>query len=86
MATATTTGSNPFATDDEKTTDAARGLREWTSGEFKVEAQFVRFDGTKIVLKRKDGKDMFVPISLLSPADQKVVEMLQQSAKKNSFE
>jgi len=92
MAVATTsgdtpTGDNPFATDEEKATDAARGLREWTSGESKVEAQFVRFDGTKIVLKRKDGKELSVPINLLSAADQKVAETLREPVKaKNSFE
>jgi hypothetical protein len=92
MSVATTSGEtpaddNPFATDEEKTVAAARGLREWTSGEFKVEARFVRFDGTKIVLKRKDGKELSVPISLLSAADQKVAESLREPAKaKNPFE
>jgi len=87
MAVATTAGDNPFATADEKKTEAARSMREWTSGEFKVEAVFVKFDGTKIVLKRKDGKELSVPIDLLSPADQKIAETLRTPAKKkNPFE
>jgi hypothetical protein len=86
MTTATTEGGNPFATEDEKATNAARGMREWTSGEFKVEAQFIKFDGPKIVLKRKDGKEMSVPVSLLSPADQKIVETLRKPAKKTPFD
>lgn len=72
MAVAKTGGDNPFATVDEKKSNEGRGLREWTSGDFKVEAEFVRFDGAKIVLKRKDGKELNVPINLLSPADQKI--------------
>ncbi len=87
MTTATTAGDDPFATADEKKSNEGRGLREWTSGEFKVEAEFVRFDGTKIVLKRKDGKELSVPINLLSPADQKIAEALKKPAKpKNPFE
>jgi hypothetical protein len=86
MAATSTASGNPFATEDEKATDSARGLREWTSGEFKVEAQFIKFDGTKIVLKRKDGKELSVPVNLLSPADQKIAESLKKPAKKNPFE
>ncbi|HIE95523.1 MAG: SHD1 domain-containing protein [Fuerstiella sp.] len=87
MAVAKTGGDNPFATVDEKKSNEGRGLREWTSGDFKVEAEFVRFDGAKIVLKRKDGKELNVPINLLSPADQKIAEALKKPAKpKNPFE
>ncbi len=87
MAVATTADDNPFATADEKKTDEGRGLREWTSGDFTVEAEFVKFDGTKIVLKRKDGKELTVPISVLSPADQKIAAALKTPAKpKNPFE
>lgn len=78
---------NPFETMDEKKTDTAREMREWTSGKFKVSAKFVKFDADKIVLQRKDGKEISVPLSKLSAADQKIAETLKAGAEeKNPFE
>ena len=55
---------NPFATQEEKAanTEAYRKMRTWTdtTGTFKIEAEFEKFDATGegIVLKRKDGKEI----------------------------
>ncbi|MCP4785616.1 MAG: hypothetical protein GY903_18830 [Fuerstiella sp.] len=39
------------------------------------------------MLKRRDGKELNVPISLLSPADQKIAETLKKPTKpRNPFE
>jgi hypothetical protein len=67
---------DPFATPDEK----GRQMRTWTdvTGSFKVEAQFVKMDGSNVVLKRKDGKEINVPVSRLSNADQTIVEELKK--------
>ena len=47
-------------------------LRTWTStdGKFTVEAQFVKAVGETVYLKRKDGRQIEVPIEKLSPKDQ----------------
>lgn len=73
---------NPFATPEEKQVGVAAGLREWSdaSGSFKVEATFVKFDGEKIVLKRKDGKEIGVPLDRLSEADQALAAVLKKNA------
>ncbi|MEZ6127373.1 MAG: SHD1 domain-containing protein [Planctomycetaceae bacterium] len=75
-------GDNPFATPDEKLAADAQAMREWSdaTGSFKVEAAFVKFDGDNIVLKRKDGKELNVPINRLSEADQKVAATLKKNA------
>lgn len=76
------TDDNPFATADEKEEmTAASEMREWSdkTGAFKVEARFIKIDGTKVVLLRKDGEELTLPISRLSTADQKIVEGLRAS-------
>jgi len=73
-------GDNPFATPDEKQAAEAREMRQWSdaTGSFQVEATFVKFDGDSIVLKRKDGKELNVPLDRLSEADQKVAATLKK--------
>jgi hypothetical protein len=46
-------------------------LRTWTdvTGEFRIEAEFVRIRGDEVVLRRADKKEMTLPLAKLSPAD-----------------
>ena len=75
-AAATSSEDNPFATDDEKMENDPNTVREWSdrSGSFKVEAAFVRLENAMVVLKRKDGKEVKVPLSRLNPDDRKLAE------------
>ncbi len=77
-------GTNPFATADEQSGQ----MRVWTdaSGSFEVEAVLVRIDGNNVVLKRKDGKELSVPIDRLSKADQGVVAGLKGAKPDNPFD
>lgn len=73
-------GENPFATDEEKArVNAAKAMRTWSdsSGSFKVEAQLVRVDSGTVILKRKDGAELKVPLNRLSEADQKMIQSLK---------
>ena len=49
----------------------AGGFRTWTdrSGKFSVEAKFVRIDGSFVILERRDGKTIKVPLDKLSKED-----------------
>ncbi len=69
-----TAKSNPF----QVTSD--RGMRTWSddSGQFSVEAEFVEVKGDNVILKRKDGEQMSVPLSRLSAKDQTVVKQLRK--------
>ena len=71
---------NPFATEEEKANSAIRGLRKWSdkTGAYKEDAIFLRVEGANAVLQRKDKKEVKVPISRLSPEDQKVIEELKK--------
>lgn len=67
----------------------AQKLRTWAdkSGKYKIEATYVGVDGDNVVLKRKkDGREIKVPIVRLSPADQDAVKALQEPASDNPFE
>ncbi|MBX3414772.1 MAG: hypothetical protein KF708_18940 [Pirellulales bacterium] len=61
---------DPFATEEEKSDKQV--LRLWTdsTGKHKVEATLVRHEAGKVVLKRKDGKEVVLPFSRLSDTDQ----------------
>ncbi|MCM2370966.1 SHD1 domain-containing protein [Aporhodopirellula aestuarii] len=67
--------SNPFIV---VTADDMSGPRQWSdkSGRFKIEAEFVALEGTTVVLKGKDGKQIKVDKARLSPDDQAVIERL----------
>ena len=55
-------------------------LRTWTdkSGKYKIEATYLGIDGDNVVLKRKkDGREVKVPIARLSDADQAAIQALQ---------
>lgn len=73
-------GDNPFATEEEKAAASATAMRQWSdrTGAFKIEARFVRIDGDNAILLRKDNKEIKVPISRLSPDDQKILEGLRK--------
>lgn len=65
--TADSAGPSPF--------NSSPGLRTWrdTSGTFSVEAVMLSQEGGNVVLQKKDGKTIRVPIVKLSPADKKYV-------------
>jgi hypothetical protein len=65
---------NPFVIESD------RGLRSWSdaSGKFSVEAEFVEMRDNKVVLKRKDGQLLSVPLDRLSDKDKTVVEQLRK--------
>ena len=58
--------------------------RAWSdgSGSFKVEATYMGADGDKVILKKTDGKEVSVPLSRLSVADQRFVAQVQEESKK----
>jgi len=70
-APASSEAENPFATEAEQ--QAAQTPRTWknSTGSFSVEATLLKVDGGKAVLRRKDDKEISVPIDKLSDADQK---------------
>lgn len=55
--------------------------REWASasGKFKIEAEFVRIEGTKVILKKPNGELLPVEYEKLSDSDKKYVEGLTGS-------
>jgi len=55
--------------------------REWTSGTFKIEAEFVEVKGEKAVLRKPDGKLVEIQISKLSQADQDFIKKSDPNAK-----
>lgn len=69
---------------------ALRGYRPWTdnTGTFAIIAKYVGIDGKSVkLLRKKDGKDIKVPLSRLSKADREVVERLKTAPKpENPFE
>ncbi len=50
--------------------------RDWTdaTGKYTIEAELIGFDSTTVVVKKKDGDMVAVPIERLSEADQKYLE------------
>ncbi len=60
--------------------------REWASatGKFKTEADFVRVDGTKVILKKASGELVSVDLDKLSDADRKHVETLNRGPIRSS--
>jgi len=57
--------------------------RTWTSGQYKVEAQFVSFISGKVTLKRLDnGKEITLPMELLSKEDQEFIRQRKWLRKK----
>ena len=49
--------------------------REWqdNSGDYRVEAEFVRVEGAKVILKKSNGQQIEVAINILSLADRKYI-------------
>lgn len=58
-------------------------FRTWTdvTGNYRVEAQCVRFEDEIVHLKKRDGKVVQVPISKLSKADQEVIRAIYRRKK-----
>ncbi len=61
-------------------------LRTWTSrdGKYSMEGEFLKLQGGKVHLRRKDGKEIEVPLSRLSAADRQWVRKAVRSAKRSS--
>jgi hypothetical protein len=76
---ADTESENPKATKTDAAVssgvDNSAGFRTWndTSGTFSVEAVMLSLQDGNVVLQKKDGKTIRVPIAKLSPADKKYV-------------
>lgn len=66
-APAAASGDNPFAPAEE-----VAKLRTWkdSTGKFSIQATFVSLDGDALKIKREDGREVTVPLSRLSQADQ----------------
>ena len=60
------------------TAQAQDRAKQWVdnTGKFKVEAEFVRLDGTQVVLKRTDGKEIKIPFDRLSPESLKLAQSM----------
>jgi hypothetical protein len=65
---------NPFVVESD------RGIRTWSddSGKFSVEAEFVEVKDDNVILKRKDGQLLSVPLDRLSDRDKTVVKQLRK--------
>jgi hypothetical protein len=77
------------ATTETASSGAASAYRVWTddTGSFKIEAEFKGVVDNKVQLRRKDGREIKVPLAKLSKADQEEVRKLQQKpAAVNPFE
>ena len=56
-------------------------------GKYKIEATYLGIDGDNVVLKRKkDGRELKVPIARLSDADQAAIKALQLAKPENPFD
>ena len=65
----------------------AKTLRVWTdsTGEFKIEAYYISHTEQQVVLKTAADREIKMPFSKLSEADQKLLSNVVQKAK-NPFE
>ncbi len=62
--------------DSKTVVPAVAGTRTWTdaSGKFKVEAELISFEDGIVRLRRKDGKELSMPLEKLSDEDQQLLE------------
>jgi hypothetical protein len=65
---------NPFETVEERASKS--GPRTWSdqSGKFKIEGTLVKLENDAVTLKRKDGKEVTLPIEKLSAEDQEFLK------------
>ncbi|MGB0597348.1 MAG: SHD1 domain-containing protein [Rubripirellula sp.] len=54
------------------------------SGQFTVEAEYVRVEGRSVVLRKSDGRELTVPIAKLSAASRAQAKKLYEAAKSNA--
>lgn len=75
----TAAGSAPSVPASVPASEAGR-LRTWTdsTGKFKVEAEFLGLTNDQVKLRRKDGREVTLPLNRLSPADQQSAQKLAQ--------
>lgn len=74
-------GMNAVPASPQANTGAA-GNRTWTdaSGKFKVEAELIKVSGEDLIIRRvDDGREITLPITKLSPADQTFVKQWQSN-------
>ena len=62
----------------EVVTDDGKGKRVWadSTGRFKIEAEFMKLEGSLVLLKKADGKTIRIPKTRLCEADQKLIDTL----------
>lgn len=72
---------NPFAPND-----GLDVMREWAdaTGKYKIEAKFIKYDGTNITLERKDGRQVTLALAKLSKADQDFVKAARSAPSSDS--
>lgn len=60
------------------TVEANETLRTWTdkSGKFQVEAEFIKIAGENVLLKKKDGTTIEVPLQKLTSKDQVIARKM----------
>jgi hypothetical protein len=63
----------PHVTSEAERIDAAK-WREWTSGQYKVRAKFVKRIGSQVTLEREDGKQIKIDIGRLSEEDAEFID------------
>jgi SLA1 homology domain 1, SHD1 len=51
-----------------------------SSGQFRIEATFVRLDGSNVILRKADGKEISVPLTRLSSESQKMAKEASRTA------
>ena len=58
--------------------DDGKGKRVWadSTGRFKIEAEFMKLEGSLVLLKKADGKTIRIPKTRLCEADQKLIVTL----------
>ncbi len=69
-------GSSLSVADLDKPRDQFEGLRIWTSGKYKTVAKLVKSQGDKAVLQSLEGKQLTVPLKLLSEEDRDFIASL----------
>ena len=69
---------------EDGTIPSPSARRTWTdkSGQFRIEAEYIDFNGTQVTLKKSDGSTITVPLDRLSEADQKIVQTISQTIEK----
>jgi S1-C subfamily serine protease len=68
-------------TEKRERTKALAGYREWASadGNFTIDARYISSDDENVQLKKRDGREITMPVASLSEADQKFLATLKEA-------